>query len=75
MITAYPHPYVVGAISEQSNVLLCKDEELTTVTLEEVTAEYMYSNPQGIFNLTTPDKLWRNPQNYTQVGYTSWQLA
>ena len=61
VIASYPPAYVVGpTVTDEANILLTKDTELATVTLEEVTAEYMYSNPQGIYNLTLPEKLWTN---------------
>jgi len=61
VIASYPPAYVVGpTVSDEANILLTQDTELATVTLEEVTAEYMYSNPQGIYNLTLPEKLWTN---------------
>ena len=46
---------------------------MAAVSVEEFTAEYMYSNPQGIFNLSVPDKAWRSPQ-YTNVTYTSYRI-
>ena len=46
---------------------------MASVSLEEFTAEYMYSNPQGIFNLSCPEKAWRTPQ-YTNLTYTSFRI-
>jgi len=34
----------------------------------------MYSNPNGLFNLTVPDKKFRN-SNYQQLTYAQWKLA
>lgn len=47
MIASYPPAYIVGPIVPTSQVkTLCVEEnELATITLEEVTCEYMYSNP------------------------------
>ena len=35
----------------------------------------MYSNPNGMFNLSVPEKMWRNPSNYQQMSYQSWKIA
>lgn len=35
----------------------------------------MYSNPMGLFNLSLPDKLYRDPKTYSQKSYTSWKIA
>lgn len=74
MITSYPPAYIVGALLQDSRVVLEKDTEMATVTLEEVSSEYMYSNPQGMFNLSVPDKMWRTPQ-YTQISYPTYKSA
>lgn len=77
VIASYPPVYLVGPIvpGVAPKVLLTKDTDLATVSIEEVTCEYMYSNPQGLFNLTLPDKMWRDPKTYRQLGYTSWKIA
>mmetsp|Transcript_389 Transcript_389/g.526 ORF Transcript_389/g.526 Transcript_389/m.526 type:complete len:219 (-) Transcript_389:276-932(-) len=77
VIASYPPTYLVGPIASEvePKVLLTKDTELATITIEEVTCEYMYSNPQGLFNLSLPDKMWRDPKTYRQLGYTSWKIA
>lgn len=54
--------------------MLVEDTDLATITLEEVTCEYMYSNPMGLFNLSLPDKLWRDPKTYRQQGFTAWKI-
>ena len=66
MIPSYPPKYIVGPICPQEEVkqLFIEDTDLATITLEEVTCEYMYSNPMGVFNLSLPGKLWRDPKTY-----------
>lgn len=54
---------------------MTKETELATVVLEEVSCEFMYSNPNGMFNLSIPEKMWRNPSNYQQMSYQSWKIA
>lgn len=54
---------------------MTKDTELATVILEEVSCEFMYSNPNGLFNLSVPEKCWRNPTNYQQMNYSNWKIA
>ena len=57
VITSYPPAYLVGALdTEASRVVLTQETEKVAVVLEEFPAEYMYSNPQGLFNLSVPDK-------------------
>lgn len=48
---------------------MTKEVDLAIVTIEEVSCEYMYSNPNNMFNLSIPEKMWRNPSNYQQMGY------
>lgn len=76
VLVSYPPAYLVGPICPEvaPNVLLTKDHELAKVAIEEVTCEYMYSNPQGLFNMSLPDKMWRDPKSYRQLGYTSWKI-
>ena len=74
MITSYPPSYIIGpVVEEEAKVILEEDSEMATVTLEEINAEYMYSNPQGIFNLSVPDKTYRTV-NYHVVSYSSWKI-
>ena len=54
---------------------MTKEVDLAIVTLEEVSCEFMYSNPNSMFNLSVPEKMWRNPSNYQQMGYQSWKIA
>ena len=53
---------------------MTQETDLATITIEEISCEYMYSNPEGRFNLSMPEKMWRNPVNYQQMGYKSWKL-
>ena len=46
---------------------------MASVSLEEFTAEYMYSNPQGMFNLSAPEKAWRTP-SYANLSYTNYRI-
>lgn len=75
VIPSYPPVYIVGPTDAETEhkVILEKDTELATVSLVEVSVEYMYSNPQGIFNLSASEKMWRNPM-YSNVSYNSWKL-
>ena len=74
VIPSYPPAYIIGAVNdEEPRIILERDTDMATVTLEEVSAEYMYSNPQGIFNLSIPDKAYRM-QNYTTVSYLSYRI-
>ena len=65
VMPSYPPAYIVGPCdNENGNTILVEDQELATVTLEEVNCQYMYSNPTGLFNLSVPDKKIRNSANY-----------
>jgi len=76
VIPTYPPAYIVGpTIFESSRVIMTKDTEFATVILEEVSCEFMYSNPNGMFNLSVPEKMWRNTSNYQQMSYQSWKIA
>ncbi len=44
------------------------EDEYCKVELLEITAEYMYSNPTGLFNLSLSEKLMRT-KNYTFTSY------
>ena len=61
MIPSYPPAYIIGQISSEApRVLVSEDTEQALVTVEEVSCEYMYSNPDGMFNLSVPEKMYRN---------------
>jgi len=55
-MTAYPPPYLIGAIKTGSSIRVIHTEEteLATITLEEISTEFMYSNPDSLFNLSLP---------------------
>ena len=76
VLASYPPSYIVGPTTvDPSKTILEKDTEFATISLVEVACEYMYSNPQGQFNLSVPEKMWRNPLNYSQMSYKSWKVA
>lgn len=35
----------------------------------------MYSNPEGTFNLSVPNKMYRNPKTFVQMSYQSYKIA
>jgi len=76
ILTAYPPPYLVGEIPADSTpkVILTEETDLVTVTLQEISAEVMFSNPDGLFNLSVPNMLWRNPNTYVQMNYKSFKI-
>ena len=76
ILKAYPPPYLVGAPKPgvANRVLLTEETELATVTLEEVTTEFMFSNPNQIFNLSLPDLQWRNTTTFSNMGYRAWKI-
>ena len=50
------------------------ENELATVTLEQVSCEFMYSNPTGLFNLSAPEKMSKAPVGYNTISYQSWKM-
>jgi len=54
-------------------VLETFENESVLVQLVEVTCEYIFSNPNGNFNLSLPDKLMRT-KNYTNISYAQYKL-
>lgn len=75
VMASYPPVYIVGPSDASTEQTIMEEEtDWATVTLKEVSCEYMYSNPQGLFNLSCPDKMWRNPANYNQMSYQSWKI-
>ena len=66
VIPCYPPSYIVGpTTNDYGETIYETDTEFATISLVEVSCEYIYSNPNGLFNLSVPDKMWRNPLNYT----------
>ena len=52
---------------------MSKDFEQVTVQLLEVTNEWMYSNPTGLFNLSTADKAMRTGGGFAQMTYEQYK--
>lgn len=76
VIPSFPPAYIVGQqTSDNPKVLLSEDTEFALVTLEEIAVEYMYSNPDGLYNLCVPEKLYRNSINYSNQSYQTYKLA
>ena len=74
VIKHYPPQYIVGKqVGEDGNVLETFENESVLVQLVEVTCEYIFSNPNGNFNLSLPDKLMRT-KNYTNISYVQYKL-
>jgi len=61
-------------ITSEPKVLLVEDTEFATIKVEEVSCEYMYSNPNGRHNLSCPDKTWRDVKTYRNLSYNSWRI-
>mmetsp|Transcript_7041 Transcript_7041/g.9808 ORF Transcript_7041/g.9808 Transcript_7041/m.9808 type:complete len:323 (+) Transcript_7041:3325-4293(+) len=76
VLPVYPPAYLVGAVSSSATpqVILTEENELVSVSLEEVSVDYMYSNPEGLYNLSVPHMMWRNPATYVQMSYQSWKI-
>ena len=77
----YQHPevikhwtpqYIVGKVQEELEKVCVQKLEHLSVFLQELSCEWMYSNPDGEFNLSMPHvgkspKIWGNPIMYESV--------
>lgn len=65
----FPPRYIVGAIQGEPKVLLEGEDQYVEVKLIEHQCEYMYSNPTGMFNLSMPDVVFKNPRDWSIISY------
>ena len=65
VIKHWPPKYIVGRQIGEATELLVKNHPLVNIKLEEVTCEWMYSNPTGHFNLSATSK----PLKITEHGF------
>ena len=68
IIPHYPPQYIIGKQVGEDRELARYEDDRVLVTVQEITCEYMYSNPTGLFNLSLPEKLMRT-KNYTFISY------
>lgn len=74
VIKHYPPQYIVGKqVGEDGIVLETFENQQVVVQLVEVNCEYIFSNPNGNFNLSLPEKLMRT-KNYTNISYGQYKL-
>lgn len=73
VIKHWPPQVLVGkAISDDKKTLALYEDSYVKVELLEVSCEYMYGNPTGVFNLSLPEKLMRT-KNYTYISYAQFK--
>jgi len=68
VISHYPPQIIVGKQVGEERVILTEENESVIVRLVEVDCEWMFSNPTVVFNLSVPDKAFRQP-NYSVITY------
>lgn len=68
VIAHFPPQLIVGNSSGEEKVILEQENEQVKIQLIEMTCDYMYSNPTGMFNLSLADKPIRLP-NYNTKTY------
>ena len=68
VIAHFPPQLIVGNSSGEEKVILEQENEQVKVQLVEMTCDYMYSNPTGMFKLSIADKPIRL-SNYTNNTY------
>lgn len=52
--------------------MLSYEDDFCTVSLMEVSCEYIYGNPTGVFNLSLSERLMRT-KNYTFISYSQFK--
>lgn len=48
------------------------ENELASISIDEIQNEFMFSNPTGLFNLSVPDKKMR-ASNYETFSYEQYK--
>ena len=73
VIVHFPPQLIIGKqVGEDEKVLLTEENDSVIVRLVEIETEWMYSNPTGLFNLSTPDRALRLP-NYQAATYEQYK--
>ena len=73
MIAHWPPQVLVGKTTNDEKTLLASyDDQYVRVELFEVSCEFMYGNPTGVFNLSMAEKLMRT-KNYTFISYAQFK--
>lgn len=68
-----PTPMIIVGKQVGESVEISKyEDENVEVVLQEVEAEWMYSNPTGYFNLSCPEKV-RQRSNYQTISYSDFK--
>ena len=74
----WPPQYIVGPpVEELSTECYVEETDLVTVRMFKMTAEYIWSNPTGKFNLSIPDKKLKNHLNFRapELSYAKWKKS
>jgi len=77
VINHFPPQYIIGKADGEDKVVSLNDEnEMVSISLEEVQNEFMYSNPTGTFNLSVPERKMRasNYETYSYEQYKRMQI-
>lgn len=77
VIKHFPPQYIIGKQDGEDKVVDLNDEnELVSISLDEVQNEFMFSNPTGMFNLSVPERKMRasNYETYSYEQYKRMQL-
>jgi hypothetical protein len=73
VIAHWPPQVLVGKTTNDEKTLLASyDDQYVRVELFEVSCEFMYGNPTGVFNLSMAEKLMRT-KNYTFISYAQFK--
>jgi len=73
VISHWPPQVLVGKTTNDEKTLLASyDDQYVRVEIFEVSCEYMYGNPTGVFNLSLAEKLMRT-KNYTFISYAQFK--
>ena len=74
VLVSSPPTYLVGNCGDEEKEILTAETEMATVRLVEVVCDYVYSNPDGQFNLSAANKLLKQ-KNYQTISYKNWKTA
>ena len=74
----WPPQYIINQpVEEMSTEVFVEESDLVTVRMFKLSAEWMYSNPTGLYNLSLPEKKLRNHLNFRapERHYGEWKKA
>lgn len=78
VVDHWPPQYIINQpVEEMSTEVFVEENDLVTVRMFKVSAEWMYSNPTGLYNLSLPEKKLRSHLNFRapERHYGEWKKS